>query len=633
MKRYLELLSLIHEGTYVTTSHLAQELGVSSRTIRSDIAQLNDELSQWGAGVESVPRKGVTLIVNDRDRYGLYRPAYEQSDLSQDERVRQIVEYLLTIDRPVLLDDLADMLYFSRSTLKRDMREVRRILAGFNLAIDNRAHQGMRVTGREEDIRACLAQLKRNAGVVVDAAEGDELEALRSIIIHQVTSHHFRISDLAVENLAVHLLIAVKRVRMGNRIEFDVQTVNELAEEVKDVDTEVASAILEEVESVYHVTFSRSEAYNFLVRLSGKQIVSYDGDGANTVVSEENSRLVFGMLERIRDSYQIDLRYDLELVTALAMHLAPLRTRMKYGMASINPLLEDVRHGYVLAYSMATVACSVLEEQLGHEVPDDEVAYVAMYLAVALNRHRDKTEDKDNVLLVCGSGRASSEMLAYRIRDAFGKYLNVVGTTSAHGLGQIDFTGIDYVFTTVAIDRSVPVPIVEVTTLLGERDVSTITHALAEGRASRFATSLVKPDLVFWKDFTNKEEVIAFLCGELTERFDLPDDFEELVFEREKAGTTAFGNLVAIAHPIRAVGTENALALAILEHPVDWDGEEVQLVFLLTIGKKSRGLTSFYRMMNSLVGNRECVERVIASSSVEGVKRTLRLAAGDSIQA
>lgn len=630
MKRYLELLSMIREGAYVTTTQLSEQLGVSTRTIRTDISQLNDELEKWGAYVESTPRKGVTLVVTDRDKFCLYRPAYEQSDLSQEERVRQITEYLLTVDHPVLMDDLADMLYFSRSTLKRDMREVRNVLTRFGLTVDNRAYQGMKAEGKEEDIRACLAHLKRSAGVAADTAEGDELETLRSIVVEQVTSHHFRISDLAVENLAVHLLIAVKRVRMGNRIEFDMQTFNELAEEAKGANMGVASAILEEVERAYNVSFSRSEAYNFLVRLSGKQIVSFDDNEANTVVSEENSRLVFDMLERVREGYRIDLRYDLELVTTLAMHLAPLRTRMKYGMASVNPLLDEVRHGYVLAYSMASVACSALEEEFGHEVPADEVAYVAMYLSVALDRHRDKTDDKDNVLLVCGSGRATSEMLAYRIRDTFGKYLNIVGTTSAHDLSRFDFSTIDYVFTTVTIDRPVPVPIVEVSTLLGERDKSAITHTLAEGRVSRFAAGLIKPDLVFWEDFDNKEEVISFLSGKLSACIELPDDFERLVLEREKAGTTSFGNLVAIAHPIRAVGTENALALAILEHPIDWGGEEVQLVFLLTIGKKSRGLANFYRMMNDLIGNREYVESVIASRSVEEVKRTLRLIAGNA---
>ncbi|RAX21445.1 transcription antiterminator [Actinomyces sp. Z3] len=628
MRRYLELLGLIREDSYVTTSHLAQVLGVSSRTIRSDIAQLNDELRTWGARVTSTPRKGVTLVVCNRQRYSLYRPEYEQSDLTQDERTRQIAEYLLTVEKPVLLDDLADMLHFSRSTLKRDMREVRQLLGEFDLTIDNRAYHGMRVHGEEVGIRNCLAHLKRVVCLNNDSAEGDELAALRAIVTRQVTDHHFQISDIAVENLAVHLYIAIKRVRMGNRIELDPQMISELARETKGGSMDVATEILEQVEHAYDVSFPQGEAYNFLARLSGKQIVSLDDATANTIVTEENTRLAFSMLERVRESYQIDLRYDIELVTTLAMHLAPLRTRMKYGLPSVNPLLDEIRHSYVLAFSMATVACSVLEGELGYDVPADEVAYVAMYLSVALDRHRDKTDEKDNVLVVCGSGRASSEMLAHRIRDLFGRYLNIVGTTSAHELGRVDFSDIDYAFSTVTIEHPIPVPIVEVSTFLADRDVSNITRALSEGRMSRLATELINPDLVFWGSFESKEAVISFLCRKMKDCADLPDDFEQLVLEREEAGTTAFGNLVAIAHPIRAVGAEDILALAVLRHPIDWGGEDAQLVFLLSIGqKKSRGLASFYRMMNSLVGSRPYVERLIASKSVEEVRRTLRLVA------
>ncbi|WP_128683492.1 BglG family transcription antiterminator [Actinomyces qiguomingii] len=633
MKRYLELLGLIREDSYVTTSHLAQALGVSSRTVRSYIAQLNRELGAWGAGVIAMPRKGVRLVVSDRERYSSYHPAHEQSDLTRDERIRQIAEYLLTVDKPVLLDDLAEMLHFSRSTLKRDMREVRQLLAKFELKVDNRAHRGMRVEGSEEGIRNGLAHLKRAAGVAVGTAEGDELAALREIVTRQVADGRFRISDLAVENLAVHLYIAIKRVRTGNQIELDPRVISELAGEAKGVSMDVATGILEEVELAYDVRFPRSEAYNFLARLSGKQIVSLDDATTNTVVAEENTRLVFDMLERVRESYQIDLRYDIELVTALAMHLAPLRTRMKYGLPSVNPLLDEIRHGYVLAFSMATVACSVLTGELGYDVPADEVAYVAMYLSVALDRHRDKADEKDNVLIVCGSGRAFSEMLAHRIRDMFGRYLNIVGTTSAHDIGQVDFADIDYVFSTVAVNYPVPVPIVEVTTFLADRDVSNIARTLSEKRMNRLATELIHSELVFWKDLADREEVIAFLCHEMAARAELPDDFEVLVLEREQAGATAFGNLVAIAHPIRAVGTEDVLALAILKHPIDWGGEEVQLVFLLSIGqKKSRGLANFYRMMNGLVGNRRYVERLVASTSVEEVKRTLRLVAEASAQ-
>lgn len=627
MKRYQELLRFLSEDEYVTTSHLAEQLGISSRTVRSDIAQLNQELGAWGARVVATPRKGVILNVRDRALFNRYSPVADEDDYSQDERVRQVIEYLLTVDHPVLLDDLAEMLFFSRSTLKRDMREVRHILGSFNLRIDNRAYQGMRVEGDESDVRRCLAHITRSFEASNEGTTQETSGALKQIIADQITQRHFKMSDLAIENLAVHLLIAIKRVRTGNCVELPADMTDELAAEASvGGEMDVAMAILGEVEEYCHMRFPRGESYNFLMHLVSKEIVSLNSNVANTVVTEQSYQLVMRMLEKVRDSYQIDLRHDLDLVTMLSMHLIPLRMRMKYKMPSVNPLLDDIRHNYVLAYSMATVACSVLVEEYGSEVPADEVAYVAMYLSIALARRRDK--NKDNVLIVCGSGKASSEMLAYQVREAFGKDLNVVGTSSAYGLGQVDFAGIDYVFTTVNIDQPVPVPIIEVSALLGGSEVSRISRVLSKSHVDRLVASLIRPELVFWKDCRTKEEAISFLCAEVMRQGSLPDDFEELVLEREKVGMTSFGNLVAIAHPLRAVGDENLCALAILKEPIDWSGDRVQLVFLLTIGRgKTRALQSFYRVMNRLISNRKFTEMLVRSESFEDVKETLRFVA------
>lgn len=196
-----------------------------------------------------------------------------------------------------------------------------------------------------------------------------------------------------------------------------------------------------------------------------------------------------------------------------------------------------------------------------------------------------------------------------------------------YGLGQIDFEGIDYIFTTVAISQPVPVPIIEVSTFLGGNDVSRISQALSKSHMNRLVTGLIRPDLVFWKDYEDKGEVISFLCSEIARHSTLPGDFESLVLAREEVGMTSFGNLVAIAHPIRAVGDENVVALAILENPIDWGGDDVQLVFLLTIGRgKTKELQGFYRMMSRLIGSRRSVDRS-RSTHFDEVADSLRLVA------
>ena len=82
-------------------------------------------------------------------------------------------------------------------------------------------------------------------------------------------------------------------------------------------------------------------------------------------------------------------------------------------------------------------------------------------------------EDKKNILIVCGTGRGTAQLLMYQFKDNFGKYLNQIYTSDALGIKNVDFTDIDYVITTVPIAYSVPVPILEIKSFVEDRDVKT----------------------------------------------------------------------------------------------------------------------------------------------------------------
>ncbi|MMZ63839.1 putative licABCH operon regulator [compost metagenome] len=59
--------------------------------------------------------------------------------------------------------------------------------------------------------------------------------------------------------------------------------------------------------------------------------------------------------------------------------------------------------------------------------------------------------------------------------------------------------------------------------------------------------------------------------------------FTGLVLEREHAASTAYGNLVAIPHPIIPQSTQTVWAICTLKQPMDWGGKPVQFVCLLSI--------------------------------------------------
>ena len=71
------------------------------------------------------------------------------------------------------------------------------------------------------------------------------------------------------------------------------------------------------------------------------------------------------------------------------------------------------------------------------------------------------------------SGKGSSRLFMYKYRQAFGRYINQIYECSIYDLEAFDFRekDIDYVFTTIPINVSVPVPIFEVSLILEHEDI------------------------------------------------------------------------------------------------------------------------------------------------------------------
>ncbi|RGY93949.1 HTH domain-containing protein [Ruminococcus sp. AM58-7XD] len=100
---------------------IAGILGVTDRTVRSDIQILEDFLKEYDVSIEAVRGKGYRLI--GKSQILLQQLVYRQNGLlSQDDRIREILWTLLDSLDPIPLGELEDELYVSRSTLEQDLR-------------------------------------------------------------------------------------------------------------------------------------------------------------------------------------------------------------------------------------------------------------------------------------------------------------------------------------------------------------------------------------------------------------------------------------------------------------------------------------------------------------------------------
>lgn len=96
---------LVHESEPVTGSEIAKVLGVSSRTVRTDLKVLEEHLSinQLGAEIKVVRSQGYLLEVNDEQVFTQYLKSIVKEDerlpIEPEDRVQFLIKkFLLSLE-------------------------------------------------------------------------------------------------------------------------------------------------------------------------------------------------------------------------------------------------------------------------------------------------------------------------------------------------------------------------------------------------------------------------------------------------------------------------------------------------------------------------------------------------------
>lgn len=618
---------ILSEGL-ASSADLAERLGVSARTLRERIHRLNESLEGVARVHFSRSRGGYVLDITDRTAFEAWRErvrALSQGDLasSADGRCAYLLNDLLLRNDWITLDSLSEMLYVSRACISGDLKRIEPVLERYGLSLEKRPRYGIRVTGSEMGRRLCLAEAtvrrmaeRDDANDTFDQEFEPMLNVVSACVDEVLERESFAVNSLSFQNLLVHIAIAVLRIRGGNAMPQGSLPATAAA---GTRERAVAERIAEAVSQALGVELPSSEIGYIAIHLAGKRVLYEDQvSRESTVITDEMWNLVERMIDVVWRVYRFDFRDDVELHMNLARHLVPLSVRLTYRMHLENPLLADIKSRFPLAYSMAGEAATVLADAYGYYPSEHELGYIAMAFALALERQKTEQERK-RILVVCASGMASARLLAHRIKEEFGNKLGSVKTCNVTEVAGQDFNEIDYVFTTVPLNVAVPVPVREITLLLTDDDRRLMRDVL-EGESHDLAMCFPR-DLFFAHcQVASKEEAISFLCAEMrrVRPDEIPETFETLVWEREKAAPTSFGNDVALPHPIEAVSVSTFVAVALLDEPIDWGTGTVRAIFLLSVSRlPSAKLDGFYGPVASLLNDGEAISRLVRDQTYD----------------
>ncbi|WP_313153356.1 BglG family transcription antiterminator [Lacrimispora sp.] len=612
-RRKRQILDILSDREYYTAEDLAGQICIGTKTIRNLLKEINQEMEPHGASILSKYGVGYYLNVWDEEKFGSFSQELytHHSDKylpdTSEERIQYLLEYLFNSPSYVKLDELSDSLYISKRTLTADLKEVEQYLNKFNIKVIRKPNYGIKLEGGEFETRLCIASFSGKR-----LHKGNQsMDEIAVCVSEVLKKNDFLIPGAAYQNLVVHLYIAISRIMECHYVPMPEEPIKNMSGRYE---YRIAKEIAEQIESTFHITFPETEIVYISIHLAGKKMI-YHADEAdqNIIITQEISDLVTVMLERVYDLFKFDFRSDLELRMLLCQHLVPLSIRIKYDMDLKNPLLRDVKEKFCLSYTMACNAVTVINEHFHILLSEDEIAYFAFAFAFALERKKTEIEKK-NILLVCSSGRGSAKLLQYKYQNSFKEYINDITACDVGSIYKVDFSKYDYIFTTVPITVPVPLPILEVQYFLDDKDIVNVKKVLTSDKASSVRNYYEREMFLPHLKLQTKEEVLRCMCQFVMEKKNLPKEFYESVLKRERLAKTAFGNLVAMPHVYKAISEETFVCVGILDEPVDWEGQKVRAVFLVSIANKdhtSEELQRFYQMTAAFLLSQKQIQELV----------------------
>lgn len=602
---YLEKLYQMLKGNEThTLAELAEGLGFSTKTMRKLLTDFKAETAGSGAELHMKHGQGYRLQIYDVDKFRSFRceNRYQNSIPTTSEgRVQYLLEYFLHNSGYTKLDDLCEKLFISKRTLTINLKEVEALMAHHHLRLIRKPGYGVRLEGDEFHMRMCIANhfMAKDVG----EEEQEKFKIISETVASALSENHMRISDMMYQNLIMHIYIAVKRIEAGNHMPADGMEVT-YSPDGREYGT--ARRIVSDLSEKMGIIFPDNEIDYLVIHLRGKE----SGEN-NLVISEAVSDIASAMLERVNDIFCMDFRKNLEVRMNLCRHLVPLCIRLQYGMKVQNPLLQDIKRRYAMAYNMAGCAVEVLAERYKKNVESDEIGYIALVFQLALEKQGSGRKGK-NILLVCSTGKGSARLLAYRLQKTFGEMVERVDTCDVNGISEKDFSDIDYVFTTVPISVRVPVPIQEITYILEDGELNMLKRWMEMTGDSRIVQYYHEDMFIPDMRHESVQGVLQTMCRCVMEKRGLDQAFLDAVLEREHMAVTAFGNMVAMPHPCRTVSEDTFVCVGILEQPIAWGTQKVQVVFLVSIGKEAdNNLQHFYQITSEYLLRKREVKNLI----------------------
>ncbi|MGL9746150.1 BglG family transcription antiterminator [Enterococcus sp. DIV0170] len=578
INRWYQLLQHFITHDRLSLNELQKITDTSAQTTKKAIQLLNDQMEQIAVIEEKDTSYSLKVMDSQQFSEIMNGSLKQQTDFnSSTKRIAVLIDCFMKQEGYIVIDDLSEVLGVSRSTVNKDLRNLKQLMTRYQISLIGTPNKGLKIAGTESQLR--LLYLHH----AYDYLEQPPLtEDLLQSIDEIALSKKLDFRTLGLLQKTINLTI--QRIRSGKPL---VQAVAYYVNYFSD------DSLLEELfvnlATDYHLTISKFD-FDFLcfpLNIFNNNLVPEDQ--ADT---PEVKTLFDYMMNQINEAVIINLDQE-ELFRNMRAHFMFLINRLIFQVETYDIFREEFKQKHAFAHELAEIGIAALANYLQKPFQRAELSYLAIYFELALKL--DTQPKMKEIAVVCNTGKGTALMIKRQLATVLGPNIRIAHY-SEEEYETKDLDRYFAVFTTVPLKHTkTTTAIIKLTDLFNENWLLSEWKRIVASKAAtfehiQFSFEQLDKQLAY-------EENLILLLEKLRVRQLIDDSFRDYILTKAQEESAIIDNGIAFPHGINRQSEEILVTIGI--YPDGCSTEDIELIFMVAIPENltlavEEELLSFY---------------------------------------
>ena len=635
--RLVLILNQIQNKNFITLTEIAEKLNVSTRTVRNDIKLLNDIFGD-SAFIDG-EQGSYRLYIIDIDGFEEKREEilrYNGYLDSPKKRMAYIFKTLLKSSSPYIIDELAYEMNVGRSTVNGDIKKLNEILSSYELYIEGKANSGIILSGSELNKRFFIMENIYNFIYSEDDIDFNVDRILKEI------SKKYGFESMTKVAFEKAIVIMLDRVLSGNYID-------KLLDKYYDIEKNSMFKAVDEtvsrLESVLDIKIPIEEEIFISIPIAGMRTPTNIEAVYHLGIDSHIENVIDRIIEQI--GYELNIYIDKRnLNEEFYYHISFMINRLRFGYLLKNPISEEIKEKYPLAYKMACISGRIIGSEYDVTVTEDELGYITAYFGAYMLEY--KTTDRVcKIALVCSTGRGTARLISTQLKRVLDKD-TILDLFADNQVDENVLGDYDIVFTTVKLGYNIKAPIITVRDIFDEKEIlleiekarqlQKLSIPVAKTGGVSIIAALIDDRKFFVLDdnksyIENTCDMIDSLCEDgLVDK-----DFKSRILKREEKSTMIFDKSIAFPHAINMSDDRLVISIGVSEKGLlGDDGSSIKIIFLLGLpvseNQDDTVLVRIYDEIISIAQDENIIKELSKATDLKSiVKSFIKLGIGSNL--